>query len=57
MTLAVILGRFAIAQIFLGEAAASAGDAIELTATLLLVGATSLSPTASRPSPPARCAA
>jgi multidrug resistance protein, MATE family len=37
MTLVVILGRFAIAQIFLGE---GAGAAAELTATLLLVGAT-----------------
>jgi MATE family multidrug resistance protein len=37
MTLVVILGRFAIAQIFLGE---SADAAAELTATLLLVGAT-----------------
>jgi multidrug resistance protein, MATE family len=37
MTLAVILGRFAIAQIFLGQGADAAA---ELTATLLLVGAT-----------------
>jgi multidrug resistance protein, MATE family len=37
MTLVVILGRFAIAQIFLGEATDAAA---ELTATLLLVGAT-----------------
>jgi MATE family multidrug resistance protein len=37
MTLVVILGRFAIAQVFLG---AGAGAAAELTATLLLVGAT-----------------
>lgn len=37
MTLVVILGRFAIAQIFLGE---GADAATELTATLLLVGAT-----------------
>jgi MATE family multidrug resistance protein len=37
MTLVVILGRFAIAQIFLGEGADAAA---ELTATLLLVGAT-----------------
>jgi MATE family multidrug resistance protein len=37
MTLVVILERFAIAQIFLGEAADAAA---ELTATLLLVGAT-----------------
>jgi MATE family multidrug resistance protein len=37
MTLVVILGRFAIAQIVLGEGADAAA---ELTATLLLVGAT-----------------
>jgi multidrug resistance protein, MATE family len=37
MTLVVILGRFAIAEIFLGEGADAAA---ELTATLLLVGAT-----------------
>lgn len=37
MTLVVILGRFAIAQIFLGE---SADATAELTAALLLVGAT-----------------
>ena len=40
LTLAVILGRFAIARFFFGEAAESAGAVIELTATLLLVGAT-----------------
>jgi MATE family multidrug resistance protein len=40
MTLAVILGRFAIARFFFGEAADSAGAVIDLTATLLLVGAT-----------------
>ena len=40
MTLAVILGRFAIARFFFGDAAESAGAVIELTATLLLVGAT-----------------
>jgi multidrug resistance protein, MATE family len=40
MTVAVILGRFAIARFFFGEAAESAGAVIELTATLLLVGAT-----------------
>ena len=40
LTLAVIAGRFAIAQLFFGEAASSAGDAIALTATLLMVGAT-----------------
>jgi MATE family multidrug resistance protein len=38
MTLAVILGRFAIARFFFGEAVESA--VIDLTATLLLVGAT-----------------
>jgi multidrug resistance protein, MATE family len=37
MTLVVIIERFAIAQIFLGQ---GAGAAAELTATLLLVGAT-----------------
>jgi MATE family multidrug resistance protein len=37
MTLAVILGRFAIAQVFLGDRTDAAA---ELTATLLLVGAT-----------------
>jgi MATE family multidrug resistance protein len=40
LTLAVILGRFAIARFFFGAAAESAGVVIELTATLLLVGAT-----------------
>jgi MATE family multidrug resistance protein len=40
LTVAVMAGRFEIAQLFFGEAAASAGDAIALTATLLLVGAT-----------------
>jgi MATE family multidrug resistance protein len=40
MTLAVILGRYAIGRFFFGEAAESAGAVIELTATLLLVGAT-----------------
>jgi MATE family multidrug resistance protein len=40
LTLAVILGRFAIARFFFGAAAESAGAVIELTATLLLVGAT-----------------
>lgn len=40
MTLAVILFRFAIARIFFGEAVESAGAVIDLTATLLLVGAT-----------------
>ena len=40
LTLAVILGRFAIARSFFGEAAESAGAAIDLTATLLMVGAT-----------------
>jgi multidrug resistance protein, MATE family len=38
MTLAVIFGRFAIARLFFGEAADNA--VIDLTATLLLVGAT-----------------
>src|SRR5712692_3621708 len=40
MTLAVILTRFAIARFFFGEAVESAGAVIELTATLLMVGAT-----------------
>lgn len=40
MTLAVILGRFAIARFFFGEAVESGGAVIDLTATLLLVGAT-----------------
>jgi len=40
MTLAVILGRFAIGRLFFGEAADGAAAAIELTANLLLVGAT-----------------
>src|SRR6476469_2179394 len=40
LTLAVILGRFALARLFFGGAAEGAGGAIELTATLLLVGAT-----------------
>src|SRR4030081_1950964 len=40
MTLAVILCRFAIARFFFGEAVESGGAVIELTATLLMVGAT-----------------
>jgi MATE family multidrug resistance protein len=40
LTLAVIATRFEIAHLFFGEAAAGAGDAIALTAVLLLVGAT-----------------
>ena len=40
LTVGVILGRFAIARFFFGEAVESAGVAIELTATLLMVGAT-----------------
>jgi len=36
----VILARFAIARFFFGEASESAGASIELTATLLTVGAT-----------------
>jgi multidrug resistance protein, MATE family len=39
-TLAVMLGRFVIARFFFGEAAESGGAVIELTATLLMVGAT-----------------
>jgi multidrug resistance protein, MATE family len=40
MTLAVILVRFAIARFFFGEAVESGGAVIDLTATLLMVGAT-----------------
>jgi MATE family multidrug resistance protein len=40
LTLAVIACRFAIAQLFFGEAADGAGDAIALTVTLLMIGAT-----------------
>ena len=40
LTLTVILGRFAIARLFLGNTAGSADATIELAATLLLVGAT-----------------
>jgi MATE family multidrug resistance protein len=40
LTLIVILTRFAIARFFFGEAAESVGAVIELTATLLMVGAT-----------------
>jgi multidrug resistance protein, MATE family len=40
MTLVVILGRFAIARFFFGEATESAGGVIDLTAMLLMVGAT-----------------
>jgi MATE family multidrug resistance protein len=40
LTVVVIADRFEIAQLFFGAAAASAGEAIALTATLLLVGAT-----------------
>src|ERR1700716_135776 len=40
MTLTVILARFAIARFFFGDAAESAGAVIDLTATLLMVGAT-----------------
>ena len=38
LTLAVIVGRFAIARLFFGSG--DGGAAVELTATLLLVGAT-----------------
>src|SRR6476469_8929846 len=37
LTLTVIVGRYAVARFFFGEAAASAGDAVALTATLLAV--------------------
>jgi MATE family multidrug resistance protein len=40
LTLVVMLGRFAIARLFFGEAVESGGAVIELTATLLMVGAT-----------------
>jgi len=40
MTLTVILARFAIARFFFGEAVESGGAVIELTAMLLMVGAT-----------------
>ena len=40
LTLAVILARFAIARFFFGDAAQSAGAVIDLTAVLLMVGAT-----------------
>ena len=40
LTVAVILARYAIARFFFGEAVESGGVAIELTATLLMVGAT-----------------
>jgi MATE family multidrug resistance protein len=40
LTLAVVVARFAIARAFFGESSDGAGAAVELTATLLLVGAT-----------------
>jgi MATE family multidrug resistance protein len=40
MTLAVLLGRFAIGRFFFGETSQGAGAVIELTAMLLTVGAT-----------------
>jgi MATE family multidrug resistance protein len=40
LTLAVVVARFAIARAFFGEASDGAGAVVELTATLLLVGAT-----------------
>ncbi len=40
LTLAVIAARFAIARFFFGEAVESAGAVVELTAMLLMVGAT-----------------
>ena len=55
MTLAVILGRFAIGRFFFGEAADSAGAVIDLTATSCCWSARpSSSPMASRPSWPVR---
>jgi multidrug resistance protein, MATE family len=40
LTLAVIAGRFGIAHLFFGGAASSAGAAMQLTETLLVVGST-----------------
>jgi multidrug resistance protein, MATE family len=40
LTLGVILARFAIARLFFGDAVESAGAVIDLTAVLLMVGAT-----------------
>jgi MATE family multidrug resistance protein len=40
LTLLVVVGRFAIARFFLGQASGSADATLELAATLLLVGAT-----------------
>jgi len=40
LTLAVVVARFAIARAFFGETSGSAGAAVELAATLLMVGAT-----------------
>jgi len=40
LTLAVILGRFAVARLFFGEAVAGGAAVIDLTATLLMIGAT-----------------
>lgn len=40
MTIAVVIGRFAIARFFFGDAADNVGTVIELTASLLMVGAT-----------------
>jgi multidrug resistance protein, MATE family len=40
LTFAVVVARFAIARAFFGEGSDGAGAAVELTATLLLVGAT-----------------
>jgi multidrug resistance protein, MATE family len=40
LTFGVLLARFAIARFFFGDAAESAGAVIDLTAVLLMVGAT-----------------
>jgi len=40
LTLAVVVARFAIARAFFGETSGDAGAAVELAATLLMVGAT-----------------
>ena len=57
MTLAVILGRFAIARFFFGEAVESAAPSSTSRRRCCWSARPSSSPTASRPSPPARFAA
>ena len=53
MTIAVISGRYFIAEMFLGEAVDATAT---LTATLLLVGTTFFVTDGLQPSPTARCA-